>query len=176
MAFYGNLKKSQEGFHSHVANAVSFRYTFIMAENKPDFILMAIDPGTHKCGLAVVDGNGALLHREVCLTPALTGSVKLLMSKYVPQKIVLGDATYSDTVAERLMEAGFTEIVFFNERRLTDRARKLYFQENPPKGLRKLIPLTLQTPPVPYDDYAAWLLARDYLQTGAKGSRVQGDE
>lgn len=138
-----------------------------MADEKPDFILMGIDPGTHKCGLAVVDASGALLHKEVCLTPALMVSVRLLMEKYVPQKIVLGDATYSDTVAEMLMEAGFTEIVFFNEWRLTDRARKLYFKENPPKGLRRLIPLTLQTPPVPYDDYAALLLARDYLEQGA---------
>ncbi len=144
---------------------VLFRYTHIMAEEKPDFILLSIDPGTHKCGLAVVSGNGALLHREVCLTPALMVSVKLLMKKYVPQKIILGDATYSDTIAEMLMEAGFTEIIFFNEWRLTDRARKLYFKENPPRGLRKLIPLTLQTPPVPYDDYAAWLLALDYLKT-----------
>lgn len=148
-----------------VDTAPLFRYTPVMAEEKPEFVLMAVDPGTHKCGLAVVDGSGALLHKEVCLTSAFLNSVRLLMSKYVPQKIVLGDATYSDTLAERLMEAGFTEIIFFNEWRLTDRARKLYFKENPPRGLRKLIPVSLQTPPVPYDDYAAWLLARDYLNS-----------
>lgn len=56
------------------------------------------------------------------------------------------------------------DIVLINEYRTTDEARKLYFQENPPKGWKKLIPLGMQVPPVPVDDYAAIVIGRKYLR------------
>ena len=56
------------------------------------------------------------------------------------------------------------DIVLINEYRTTDEARKLYFQENPPKGWKKLIPLGMQVPPVPVDDYAAIVIGRKYLK------------
>ena len=37
-------------------------------------------------------------------------------------------------------------------------------QENPPKGWKKLIPLGMQVPPVPVDDYAAIVIGRKYLK------------
>ena len=46
----------------------------------------------------------------------------------------------------------------------TVQGRKLYFQENPPKGWKKLIPLGMQVPPVPVDDYAAIVIGRKYLK------------
>jgi hypothetical protein len=45
----------------------------------------------------------------------------------------------------------------------TYRARALYFAEHPPRGWRRLLPLGLQVPPGPIDDYAAMLIARRYL-------------
>ena len=50
-----------------------------------------------------------------------------------------------------------------NEYRTTDEARKLYFKENPPKGWKRLIPLGMQVPPVPVDDYAAIAIGKKYL-------------
>jgi hypothetical protein len=40
----------------------------------------------------------------------------------------------------------------------------LYWQENPPKGLKKLIPLGMLVPPVPLDAYAAVILVRRFLE------------
>jgi hypothetical protein len=47
-------------------------------------------------------------------------------------------------------------------------ARGLYFAEHPPAGWRRLIPLGLQLPARPIDDYAAILIARRFLARGVK--------
>jgi hypothetical protein len=49
------------------------------------------------------------------------------------------------------------------ERDTTRRARERYFADHPPRGWRRLIPLSLQTPSVPIDDYAAWIIAEQFL-------------
>ncbi len=139
-----------------------------MAQVKPDFTtLIAIDPGRNKCGVAAVKKSGELLHKEVCETTRVVSVVLELINQY-HSPLVIGDGTYCKEIEKQLRDAGLENISVLNEKNLTERARAFYFKENPPKGLRKIIPLTLQTPPVPYDDYAAWLLALDYLSTKAK--------
>jgi hypothetical protein len=43
------------------------------------------------------------------------------------------------------------------------RARLRFVSENPAPGWRRLLPPGLRSPEVPYDDYAAILLAEDYF-------------
>ena len=38
-----------------------------------------------------------------------------------------------------------------------------YWREHPPRGLMRLIPVTMQVPPVPVDDYVAVILAERYF-------------
>ena len=45
----------------------------------------------------------------------------------------------------------------------SERARRRYFAENPPRGLARLIPAGMRTPPVPVDDWVAVLLAEAYF-------------
>ncbi|CAN0394535.1 unnamed protein product, partial [Phaeothamnion confervicola] len=47
-------------------------------------------------------------------------------------------------------------------------ARQRYYVENPPKGLWRLVPMGLQVPSVPVDDFAAVVMAEDYLKTTNK--------
>jgi RNase H-fold protein (predicted Holliday junction resolvase) len=54
-------------------------------------------------------------------------------------------------------------VTYVDERETTLRARSLYFADHPPRGWRRLIPLGMQMPPRPIDDYAAVLIARRYL-------------
>jgi hypothetical protein len=58
-----------------------------------------------------------------------------------------------------------------DERETTLRARALYFADHPPRGWRRLIPLGLQLPPRPIDDYAAILIARRFLGERAKSGK-----
>ena len=55
-------------------------------------------------------------------------------------------------------------IFVMDEYRTTEEARREYWKVHPPTGWRRLLPLTLQVPPVPVDDFAAVLLAQRYLE------------
>ena len=61
-------------------------------------------------------------------------------------------------------------IHFVDEYETSRAARELYFAEHPPRGWRRLVPIGLQLPPRPIDDYAAILIARRFLARGAARS------
>lgn len=82
-----------------------------------------------------------------------------------PAAVILGNGTNSANVKTMLAAAASgTDIVTVEESYSTEDARQLYWQENPPLGWRKLVPLGLQVPPVNLDGYAAAVLVRRYLK------------
>lgn len=131
-------------------------------------LILAVDPGREKCGLAVVDRREGLKHKEIISTDKLQPVVEALVGKYKITQLVLGDRTTSRE-ARKLLSAVMTEqgdkvaIALVNEHRSTDEARGLYWRAHPPKGFKRLIPLGLQVPPCPVDDYVALLLAQRYF-------------
>ncbi len=134
-----------------------------MAERR---IVLAIDPGRSKCGIAVVaDGAEAeVLHRAVVPTDHLRQAVSELTARHRPEAILVGDGTTASEAAKAAEQAG-APVKVVDERLTSVEARKRYFVENPPRGLRRLIPVSLQTPSQPIDDYVAIILAERYLQT-----------
>jgi RNase H-fold protein (predicted Holliday junction resolvase) len=130
--------------------------------------VLAIDPGREKCGVAVVDHRDGVLARGVIPTTVIYPLARDWARAHRPEVVVLGNGTSSKDVRASLRELELP-VTVFPERHTTERARKRYFQENPPRGLWKLIPLGLRTPPMPVDDYAAILIAEDYLLRAAEG-------
>ena len=126
--------------------------------------ILAIDPGREKTGLAILKNSDVLEHK-IINSDELVQIIKSLLEKYIIKTIVMGNGTSSKKKYD-LLKREFIDrdIVLINEYRTTDEARKLYFQENPPKGWKKLIPLGMQVPPVPVDDYAAIVIGRKYLK------------
>lgn len=134
-----------------------------MAEAAP--VILAVDPGTRKCGVAVVTVSRQVLARRVVEAPALAGAVDELLGSYPITHLVVGDRTGSRGVRALLHSlAGNRPVAAVDEHLSSLDARRRYFAENPPRGLRRLIPLGLQTPPCPIDDYVAVLLAERFLQ------------
>ncbi len=137
----------------------------------PPPLLLAIDPGRAKCGLAVVRGPLAPGAASVCLarrvveTARLTREVAALLALWPEtERILLGNATHSATLRKALAAAvPSLPIALVDEHGTSARARLRYNQENPAPGWRRLLPATMRTPEVPYDDYAALLLAEDYF-------------
>lgn len=123
--------------------------------------IVAIDPGRDKCGIAVMARDGTLRHRKVVPTAVLREEIGKIFQNYPVQRIVLGNGTTSDRRRQELEAAGWPVDVV-DERGTTVAARRRYFQEHPPRGLSRLIPPSFRTPPVPYDDYVAVLLAEHY--------------
>lgn len=126
--------------------------------------ILAIDPGREKTGIAILKNSDVLEHK-IINSDELVQIIKSLLGKYIIKTIIMGNGTSSkkkyDLLKREFMDR---DIVLINEYRTTDEARKLYFQENPPKGWKKLIPLGMQVPPVPVDDYAAIVIGRKYLK------------
>jgi len=139
--------------------------------NKEVGLLLAIDPGRAKCGLAVVREPTVLNEAPVCLerrvveTERLTLAVgEILRRRPEVSRILLGNATHSATLRKALSDV-FPQmpLEMVDEFNTSARARARYVQENPAPGWRRLLPPTMRSPEVPYDDYAALLLAEDYF-------------
>jgi RNase H-fold protein (predicted Holliday junction resolvase) len=127
--------------------------------------IIAIDPGREKCGIAVVEKNG-VLYQKVIGTLELITVVKKLSEQYQVSTIVMGNGTSSDKAKKNLEEAlaeSKIDLQLIDEYRTTDAAKIRYWQTNPPRGLKRLIPTSMQVPPVPVDDYVAVILAERYF-------------
>jgi RNase H-fold protein (predicted Holliday junction resolvase) len=127
--------------------------------------VLAIDPGRERCGLAVLEARtGRVLARRVVPVEVLVEAVRELMGEHRFARAVVGDRTGFPEVARLLRSAlGGLEVVAVEEAGTTLEARRLYFADHPPSGWRRLLPRSLQVPPVAYDDYSAVALGRRYL-------------
>lgn len=127
-------------------------------------MIVSIDPGREKCGLAVVSENLEVKARKVVSTEEIINELNILLEEFRPTGIIIGSGTYSKKIREKIKDK-FEKIPLdvVDESHSTEQARKKYFKENPPRGLWRLIPLSLQVPSQPYDDYAAIVLAEKYF-------------
>ncbi|MEW6277316.1 MAG: pre-16S rRNA-processing nuclease YqgF [Candidatus Eremiobacterota bacterium] len=124
--------------------------------------VLAVDPGRRKCGLAVVSDQG-VVERTIVPTEDLEGTVRGLLGRHSPGAVVVGGSTGSREVVSRLNKILTQTPRVVDERHTTERARRRYFRDHPPRGFWRLVPLGLQVPPVPYDDYAAVVMAEEFL-------------
>lgn len=127
--------------------------------------IAALDPGRDKCGFAVLDDSGKVCMQQVIETSALEQQVQAAYQQYHFNRLVEGNGTTSSSALERLEKAlPSLDILLVEEYRTTELAKGEYWKANPPKGWRRLLPVTMQVPPVPVDDFVAVILARRYLQ------------
>jgi len=130
-------------------------------------IVLAVDPGKRKCGVAVV-GAAGILARRVVPREEIFAQVRQWCEEHAVECLLVGDSTGSKEVVAELVSGlpAYTPQVV-DEKFTTERARKRYFVDHPPRGLWRLVPLGLQVPPVPVDDYAAVVMAEDFMAKGA---------
>ena len=128
-------------------------------------LYLGIDPGRSKTGLALVDGAGKIIKLHIAESQNIDNEIVEFIKNSCPVHIVLGNGTNSRNIGEsvkRVLPDVMVTVV--EEAHSTEEARTLYWQENPPKGLKKLIPLGMLVPPVPLDAYAAVILVRRFLE------------
>ena len=128
-------------------------------------LYLGIDPGRSKTGLALVDGVGKIVKLHIAESQNIDNEIVEFTKNSGPVQIVLGNGTNSRNIGEVVKKVlPDVSITVVEEAHSTEEARALYWQENPPKGLKKLIPLGLLVPPVPLDAYAAVILVRRFLE------------
>jgi RNase H-fold protein (predicted Holliday junction resolvase) len=137
--------------------------------------ILSLDPGSHKCGVAVVhceEKQTEVLLQRVVEASKLETSLPVWIKDYKIDVVVLGDATTSQAWRARVEKvislhvSQPLKIELVKEAGSTLEARTFYWRAHPPRGWRKVLPLSLQTPPEPIDDFAAIVLAERYLQSG----------
>ena len=128
--------------------------------------VLAIDPGRMKCGLAVVRQDGTVLFRGIVEVGGLVTRVVDLIAVHQPLVILCGDGTGAKPILQALQAAALASPVLpVNEAHTSEQARARFVRENRPPLLQRLLPLSLRSPWLPYDDYVAILLAERYWQT-----------
>ena len=128
-------------------------------------LYLGIDPGRSKTGLALVNGAGKILKLHIAESQNIDNEIVEFIKNSCPVHIVLGNGTNSRNIGESVKRVlPDVLIAVVEEAHSTEEARALYWQENPPKGLKKLIPLGMLVPPVPLDAYAAVILVRRFLE------------
>jgi RNase H-fold protein (predicted Holliday junction resolvase) len=126
---------------------------------------LGIDPGRSKTGLALVDGAGKIVKLHIAESQNIDNEIVEFIKNSCPVHIVLGNGTNSRNIGESVKRVlNDVMVTVVEEAHSTEEARTLYWQENPPKGLKKLIPLGMLVPPVPLDAYAAVILVRRFLE------------
>lgn len=128
-------------------------------------VVLAVDPGREKCGLAVVDASGRVACQAVVDSGALLDRLAELVDRHSHPIIVLGDRTGSRHWRRRIEAAlgprlGGIELV--DEHLSTHEARQRYLADHPARGWRRLVPHPFRLPDRPVDDYVAVILAERY--------------
>jgi RNase H-fold protein (predicted Holliday junction resolvase) len=133
--------------------------------------VLGVDPGRDKCGVAVCQPD-RVLARAVVPPADLPGLVTRWAAEYLVGAVVVGGGTGSSEVIAALSglaaSARLPALVVEAEVNTTLAARRRYFEEHPPQGWRRLVPVSFQVPPEPYDDYAAAVIAEAYLERTAE--------
>lgn len=126
--------------------------------------IAALDPGRDKCGFAVVAMDGSVVTQKIIDTITMTEAIKEATEGHGCCRLVMGNGTTSSAARERIAKTfPELEVEMVDEYNTTQLAKGEYWKANPPRGLKKLIPITMQVPPVPVDDYVAVILARRYI-------------
>ncbi len=122
-------------------------------------IYLALDPGIERVGMALGESPKRIEWQGVVDRGEVMDTIIDLLSTYPHLLLILGDGTTSSSLKEELVERGLKErISIIDESYSTREGRYLYFKENSPRGWRRLLPTSLQTPPEFWDDYVARIL------------------
>ncbi|MBX3097699.1 MAG: hypothetical protein KF812_12650 [Fimbriimonadaceae bacterium] len=134
--------------------------------------ILAIDPGSRKCGLALIqrdeDARTRLLWRAIRPPEDLSAAIDEARGIAEFEVIVIGSGTGSRPIIEMIRESQpGTSVMTADEKNTTQQARERYWQVNGRKWYQRLLPATMFIPKEPIDDFAALILGERVLSDGA---------
>ena len=126
------------------------------------FKLISIDPGKCKCGLVLVDVNKKKVDQAIVInTEFLPKYVKDLKNIENISKVIVGNGTTSKENIKKL-EFIKKDLIIFEEKNTTYRAKKRYFELFPIKGLKSLLPKDIFIMNKNLDAVSALIILEDY--------------
>ena len=126
--------------------------------------VLSIDPGKSKCGLVLAQINEKKVYEATVLNSEfLEDYIKNLNNVEDISKIIIGDGTTSKETKEKLNFLK-KEIITFEEKNTSYRAKKRYFELFPIKGLNFLVPREVFIINKNLDAISALIILEDYFQ------------
>ena len=126
------------------------------------FKLISIDPGKCKCGMVLVDLHKKKVDQAIVLnTEFLPNYVKNLNSSENISKVIIGNGTTSGQILEKLKFIK-KDLIIFEEKNTTLRAKKRYFELFPIRGLKTFLPKEIFIMNKNLDAVSALIILEDY--------------
>ncbi len=126
--------------------------------------ILGLDPGTRKCGYAVVTGLDAPpLTLGIVAIETLAEKLREVLAANPVALAAVGRGTNAAVVADVVRELG-VRVELVDERETSLLARARFFRDHPPRGWRRIVPRGMLLPDRPIDDYAALLIAERFLK------------
>ena len=128
------------------------------------FKLLSIDPGKYKCGLVVAEISEKKVYKAIILkSESLVDYVRNLVKAEDISKIIIGNGTNSKEIRVKLNYLK-KEIITFEEKNSTYRAKARYFEIFPIRGLKFLIPREVFILNKNLDAISALIILEDYCK------------
>ena len=126
------------------------------------FKLLSIDPGKCKCGLVLAELIEKKVHEAIIIkSELLEDYVRNLNTVENISKIVVGNGTTNRKIIEKL-DFFKKEIITFEEKNTTFRAKERYFELFPIRGFKKLVPKEFFILNKNLDAVSALIILEDY--------------
>ena len=127
--------------------------------------VITIDPGKSKCGLVLADISEKKVYKAIILKSELLGNyVRNLITAEEISQIIIGNGTSSREIREKLYFFK-KEIITFEEKNTTYRAKARYFELFPISGLQFLMPKEVFILNKNLDAISALIILEDYCKT-----------
>ena len=127
--------------------------------------VITIDPGKSKCGLVLAEINEKKVYEAIIIkSELLEGYVRNLNTVENISKIIIGNGTTSREITKK-MDFFKKEIIIFEEKNTTFRAKSRYFELFPISGLKFLIPREIFILNKNLDAISALIILEDYCKT-----------
>ena len=126
--------------------------------------VISIDPGKCKCGLVLAEISEKKVYKAIILrSELLEGYVRNLNTIEDISKIIIGNGTTSREITEKL-DFFKKEIITFEEKNTTYRAKARYFELFPISGFKFLIPREFFILNKNLDAISALIILEDYCK------------
>ena len=126
--------------------------------------LIAIDPGKRKCGLVLAELSEKKVYEAIIIkSEVLEDYVRNLNNVEDISKIIIGNGTTSKDIREKL-NFFKKEIITFEEKNTTFRAKSRYFELFPIRGLKFLVPREVFILNKNLDALSALIILEDYCR------------
>ena len=126
--------------------------------------ILSIDPGKYKCGLVLAEIREKKVYQAIIVKSALLKDyVRNLNAVEDISKIIIGNGTTSIEIRKKL-HFFKKEIITFEEKNTTFRAKARYFELFPIRGLKCLIPREFFILNKNLDAISALIILEDYYK------------